>query len=371
MRLCALKRKLTLCLAAGLMAGTGALVGAPIHALAATTITLTASSTTAAAGQTVTLTATASPTPAPEYQIYIYEVTTNDVVGSDGCFDQNPCVRGASYPSTSTHTFRAVVYDNVGNSMTSNPVTVAWTGTATYTVTLSASATQAQGGESVTFTATASPNVPTGYFLDIYEVNTRTLVASCYGSTPCSGDWSHNSGTYTYQAFIDNDPNDEYPPTGAIASSTFVQVTWTPPSQLLCQPPTVPILGGSVGGLNLLLSARVSASQTTVCYRVDNGSGGTAVGGAVIVNTSVPGVPHVSAGNLCDGATGNTAVGPHPYADVTVLGVTTFLDVYQGPAAGNDTWVCAAVGGTAETVVIPSLSGLPSVQFVRDPDSLI
>jgi hypothetical protein len=371
MALGALRRKLTLYLAAGLVAGTGALVGAPLHALAASTLTLTAASTTAAAGQTVNLKATATPTPAPGYSIYIYEATTQDVVGNDGCFDINPCVRAASYPTTSTHTFRAVLYDNAGTSVTSNPVSVTWTGNATYTVTLGASTTQAQGGQAVTLSASASPNVPTGYFLDIYEVETRTLVASCYGQSTCSGDATHNTGTYTYHAFIDNDPNDEYPPTGVVGASTTVQVTWTLPSALFCQPATVPLLGASVIGFNVQLSAKVGASQTAVCYRVDNG-GSTAVGGAVVIKTSVPGLPHIVVGNLCDGAAGNTALGvQHPLADVSVLGLRSYLDVYQGPAAGNDTWVCTGAGTTFETVVIPSLSGLPSVEFVRDPDSLV
>jgi hypothetical protein len=139
---------------------------------------------------------------------------------------------------------------------------------------------------------------------------------------------------------------------------------------LLCQPPTLPILAGGVAGFNLLLSAKVSASQVTVCFREDD-AGTAAIGGAVIVTTSVPGLPHAVAGNLCDGAPGNAAPGPHPYANPVVLGVPTYLDVYQGPVAGSDTWVCVSVGSTAETVVIPNLSGLPSVQFVPDQDSIV
>jgi len=366
-----LRRRAGVLVIAMLAALSGVATVAPLRVSATTyTLTLTASTTTASAGQTVVLTATASSTPPPDYFIDIYDQASGDDVVP--CTDQNPCSGPVSYPTSSSHTYKAELTDGFGNLLaTSNPVTVTWVGTATYTITLSASSTQAQGGQPVTLTATASPGVPTGYFIDVFEVGTQNDQPSCFETNPCSGDVTYNSGQHSFTAYLDNDTNVENPPTGTLAaSSPPTTVTWVPPSEQYCDPPTLPILGGSVAGFNTLLAARTGTDQTAVCFRADNG-GSLAVGGAVLVTSGAPTLPTVLPSNQCQTAVGNTLPGPHPLINETVLGASVYLDVYSGPSSGNAVWVCASVGATSETAVIPTTGQLPSVTFVPDPDSIL
>jgi len=363
--------RLTAGLAAAFIVGSGVLVGTPLHAAAATTVTLTASSSTVSAGSPVTLTATVSPAPTGGW-ITIDEVGTSNEVGF--CYT-SPCNGSATYPTASTHTFQATFHLSTGNTL-SNTVSVTWVGTATYSLSLSASTTQAISGQVVTVTATASPNVPTGYHVDIWETTAGSPNESgqiCY-STPCTLTASHDSGQYSYHAFLDNDSSIVDPPTpsSVIATAGGLVVTWTRPSALFCAPPTVPVLDGSAAGVQVTLDVKVGVSQSAVCFRVDNGAG-DAVGGAVLVNTAVsPTVPTVTTGNLCNGAQGNTLAGPHPLADVNVLGQPVFLDTYAGPDSNGTVWVCESVDGMADTVVVPvGLATPPSVRFVPDPDSLV
>jgi hypothetical protein len=356
-RIRASRRRLIIGLAAAFTAGTGALAATPLHAFAAQTVTLTASSSTAAAGTPITLTATASPTPALDYSIEIDETTRSDFVTS--CSDQSPCSGTATYPRAFTGTFQATLTTNTGAQIKSNTVTASWTGSAPYTVTLSSSASSEPSGQPVTLTAVASPGVPTGYFLDIYENETGTLVATCYESTPCSGDASHDTGTYTYTAYLDNDPVDEDPPSGTVATSNTVGVTWIlPPSQRLCPSPTIIPLTASVESASVYMALQAGVPETDVCFRVQAGS---AVGGAVVIKTTA--LPNVFGGNLCNGATGNSLPGSHPV--LTAEGVT--LDVYSGPASGGAVWVCVSDGSVGETV---SVTGA-LVSFQPDPDSIV
>jgi len=373
------RRRLTLSLAVALTLGTGALVGTPLHAAAAETLTLTASATTVNAGTTVTLTATASPTPSGSFGIGFYEVPGSSF--NYTCFS-NPCSAHVTYPTAGTHTFQAQLQDCCGTIVaTSNTVTVTWTGTATYTLTLSASDTQPQAGETVTVTAAASPNTPTGYHIDIWETNTANgsaTVSYCWEWTPCTFTATHDWAQYSYQAFLDNDPNIELPPTpnSVLASAGPVVLTWTPPSAVYCNPPTLPIVNGSVAGLKLLLDVKAGTSQSAVCFRVDNGAdngSGEAVGGALLISATVgPTLPTALTGNSCGGAQGNTLPGPHPLVNLTVVGQPVFVDVYSGPASNGALWVCESVDGLANTVVIPvGVGPLPLVTFVPDPDSLV
>ena len=357
------RRKLATCLVAALTAGTGALLGAPLHAAAAS-FTLTASTTSATGASPVTLTATVSPAPLPSYTIQVYEVSSG--TGVAFCTDTDPCAGTANYPGGVTATFQAQMIDNLGNYTWSNTVTVSWAGGPGYSLTLAASATQAPGGQPVTLTATASPNLPTGYYIFFSDAGTNDDLAGCYYTNPCSGQVTYASGAHSFVATLEDGSG--APP---IATSNQVTVTWVNASQILCQPPTIPTQGGTVAGLDALLTVKASTSQVIVCFRVDGGPGSPiAEGGAVVVDTAVPALPHLVSGNLCSNATGNVAPGPHPLVSVT-LGVPIFLDTYQGVDAGTDTWVCTSVNDVGETVVIPSLSASPTVTFIRDPDSLV
>lgn len=366
-----IRRRLTVSLATAFIVCGGVLAGTPLHAAAATTVTLTASATTVSAGSPVTLTATVSPPPTGGW-IHIDEVGTGTQVAF--CYS-SPCTGSATYPTASTHTFQATFHLSTGDTL-SNTVSVTWVGTATYTVSLSASTTQAISGQDVTVTATASPNVPTGYHVDIFETTAGSPNESglyCY-STPCNWTVSHDTGQYSYHAFLDNNPSitDPPAPSSVIATAGGLVVTWTHPSALYCSPATLPVLDGSAAGVQLLLNVKVGVTQSAVCFRADNGAG-DAVGGALLVNTAIsPTLPTVIAGNLCSGAQGNTLAGPHPLANLNVLGQPVFLDTYAGPDSNGTVWVCASVDGMADTVVLPiGLGTPPSVTFVPDPDSLV
>lgn len=375
-----LRRRLTVGLTATLVAGGGALVGTPLRAATSTfTMTLTTSATTANAGTDVTLTATVSPTPTTGYHILIDEVTTG---AGNECVDSNPCSLPFSYPTAGTHTFHAELFDGPPTAdATSNPVTVPWIGTATYSLTLSASDTRPTSGQTVAVTGTASPNVPTGYRLDIWETQATTTFGAqpapptwCYETSPCTMSATHVSGEYTYQAFIDDDPTIEDPPAPGteLAVANPVTVDWVTPSQTYCNPATLPIIDGTVAGLQTVLAVTSGGSQTAVCFRVADG---TAVGGVILVSASVaPVLPSVVPGNLCRGAQGNTLqapVGP-PVIDVTVLGEPLYLGAYNGPASNGTLEVCASVAGVADTIVFNiGIGPQPSVQFIPDPDSII
>ena len=347
-----------------------AMLGLSAHtASAAEALTLTASTLTANAGQPVTLTAQAVPTPAPDYFIDIQD-TGNGITFE--CKDSNPCSQVYTYPVAGAHTFVAFLFDGARNLLaTSNTITVTWIGTATYTSTLSASATQVQAGQTVALTATASPNVPTGYSLQIYETTTtpQTLLASC-ATTPCSTSVNHiKAGQHSYVAYLD-----QTGPSDAIAISNTVSVTWVEPSTLLCQPPTLPIFSSNTGGVNVMLEALVTTSQSVVCFRVDASAVvptpvSPVVGGAIVISTPPSSQPSVVATNLCSGASGNTLPGPHPLVNVTVAGQPVIVDTYSGPASGGAVWVCASLGTTIDTVVIPTTP--PTVSFVADPDSVV
>ena len=358
-------RRLALSATVAVTAGTGALVATPLHVFAAQTLTLTASTTTAPAGTPVTLTATAAPTPSGDYDIEI-DSTTGDYVTD--CWDGNPCSGQATYPSTSSHTFKATLTNSAGTVLaTSNTVTVSWAGTATYTVSLSADDTQPQSGQTVTLIGTASPNLPTGYSIDIYT-STGSNENVCWDN-PCYTYEIHDSGTYCYTAYVDNDPNIEYPPTGVIATSAPVCVTWAPPSSLFCSPPSAPPVAFSVAGADVFLAARAGLAESDVCFHIDDGS--TVVGGAVVIKTgTLPGIPRLSNTNRCSGASGNTLGATNPLFKITSP-VQGEVDAYMGPDSGGDLFVCLTVSGISETVDLPiSLGTLPSVNFYPDPGSI-
>ena len=363
-------RRLTLSAAVAITAGTGALVAAPVHVFAAQTLTLTASTTSAPAGVEVTLTATAAPTPPLDYDI---EIDTTTGVYVTDCWDGNPCSGQTTYPSTSSHSFQATLTNSGGTVLAkSNTVTVSWTGTATYTVTMSADNTQPQSGETVTLTATSSPNLPTGYTIDIYESagpNTGENEAVCYDD-PCVTYVTNDSGTYCYTAYVDNDPNIEYPPTGVIATSTPVCVTWTRASSLYCSPPSAPPLDFTVAGAEVYLATRAGLAESDVCFSITNG-GTTVEGGAVVIKTgTLPGIPRLYASNRCNGASGNTLGATNPLFQIKSP-VQGEVDAYMGPDSGGDLWVCLTVSGVSETVDLPiSLGTLPSVSYYPDPGSI-
>lgn len=366
-RIGAWRRKLSVSLAVAFLAGSGSLVAAPLHAFAAQTITLTASTTTAAAGTAVTFTATASPTPAPDYTIEIDETTRSDYVNS--CFDENPCTGAATYPTSGSRVFQATLTNNAGVTTLSSTVTVTWTGNATaaYSIALTASSTQANDGQDVTLTATASPNIPTGYFIDIIDENGNDF--NCYELQTCSEDVSGADVTHTYTAYLDNDPNTDNPPTGTIATSAPVSVTWFLASTSLCDPATLPV-SGSIGGIvNYYLATRPGIAETDVCFRVSAGT--TAVGGAVVIKPGSARLPQLSGGDLCLTAdpSKDTLQTAHPLFTTTVDGVAVSLDAHVS-TSGGDTLVCATAGSFAETVVIPGGLG-DVVSFVPDGDSIL
>jgi len=262
--------------------------------------------------------------------------------------------------------------------------------TQVYTLTLSASDTHPVSGEVVAVTATASPDIPAGYHIDLYEFSSLVppqidYETACY-QDPCPQALTHSSGTYLYEAFLDDDPNSPFagfPPTATsiIAAAAPIAVTWSNPSGRPstddCNPPTLKVLGGQDGGFDHTLNVTVGTTQTAVCFRLDNTGGGIAVGGAILVTTPVsPAVPTILPGNQClaapQGSNDLTEL-PHPLSNPQVAGQTLwYIDTYRGAASTGDVWVCVTSQSVAETVVVPiGLGTLPGVTFQPDPDSIV
>src|SRR5439155_8454013 len=130
-------------------------------------------------------------------------------------------------------------YPPAGVIATSSPVTVTWSAPHCCTAGLSANTTSPSASNPLVLTATASPSLPYGYELDIYQDG--GWVDSCYSSS-CTYQPPAQPGTHAYVAKLSTYDYAPYPAT--LSTSTTVTVAWPYPSQS-CLTPTVPAVGGN------------------------------------------------------------------------------------------------------------------------------
>jgi hypothetical protein len=241
---------------------------------------------------------------------------------------------------------------------------------ATWSLTLVASSSVEPTGSPVTLTATANQDLSicgtTTCYIDIFETGN----GNWWGGSCCSGSQGQafaaesTSGTYCFVAYVDTDPTVDYPPTGVLATSNTVCVQWIRPSDSCTAPGTVTVANGQIEGFDTKLQEQQIGSQTTVCVRVDGGSGSSlAVGGALVINDPVP---QPILGGVCAASPGNIVPGGHPIISENFLGQQVVLDVY---ADGSTTaWACLQVGTVSERVGVSGVA--VSAQWDPDPDSL-
>lgn len=124
-------------------------------------------------------------------------------------------------------------------------------GASTFFVTLSATQTTLPVGSATTLTATSNMSVsfPSPYYIDIFDVTTRTLATMpCGSGTVCTATVSQNvATTHDYVAYIAGfDPNGSFPPPNIQATSATSYVTWNTNGYrlTLSGPAHTPIFGG-------------------------------------------------------------------------------------------------------------------------------
>lgn len=170
-------------------------------------------------GEPVALTAVTDRALAPGSAIDIIDKTAGKVIRS--CATGRRC-QATVANGVGTHTYQAVITAPSGSSplASSASVSVTWVPS---TVTLRASRSSVASGRWVLLSAHANENVAgTGYAIDIIDVTTGVVVASCGRGSSCSTWVRHSQGSQTYRAIIGS-------PAGrnAQASSPTVTVTWT------------------------------------------------------------------------------------------------------------------------------------------------
>lgn len=238
-------------------------------------------------------------------------------------------------------------------------------------VTLSASKTTAAPNESVTLTATATPQ-PTGvdwFGIEIREQNTGTVVCSSAYTSTCTGSVSHLVGAYTYVAVASSwkspgptvtegvsNPITVYwglggtlPPPGAASSScdSGIRVTET-----------------TAGGARLKVYLLQDSTRTDLCYRVD--AAGVGRGGRIRITYENPSVvpptnlPSLD-GNVsaCEATGGNQLPIPNPLLSGGSGGVDYLVTGYANASSG--VMLCATVETFKARVNLPFNLTAPGV----------
>ena len=157
-------------------------------------------------------------------EIEIFDITTRTLVGS--CAAGSQCV--VAYAAKSgTHTFEASITPPTKDLpssplVTSNRLSARW-----MAVSLSANTVAIGPGKPITVTATSSVSFQDSpYVLQIYDVNTSALVASCSMGVSCSV--TVTSAQAQVRNFIADlaRPSSTFPPDDAQAQSQLLPVTW-------------------------------------------------------------------------------------------------------------------------------------------------
>lgn len=180
-------------------------------------------------GEPVTLTAVTNRALPAGAVIEIVNQATRAVIKS--CATGRRC-QATVTSGVGTRTYQAVITAPSGTAplASSALVSVTWVAAA---VTLRASRTSAASGRWVLLSAHANENVAgTGYAIDIIDVTTGAVVASCGRWSSCSTWVRRSSGSQTYQAVIGTPAGRD-----AQASSPTVTVTWTTSTRPNLAPP--------------------------------------------------------------------------------------------------------------------------------------
>jgi choice-of-anchor C domain-containing protein len=149
----------------------------------------------------------------------------------------------------------------------SNGVSPAATQTFTLTVTaqksamvlLRASRKSAVSGEPIILAAVSSKAPAAGFAIDIIDLTTGTVIASCATGHLCLATVANGAGTHNYQASIATPAG-----TGTQASSTPVSVTWVPAAVTLRASRTT-----AVNAQPVLLSAHANEAVAGTGYAID------------------------------------------------------------------------------------------------------
>ncbi|QSO50146.1 autotransporter outer membrane beta-barrel domain-containing protein [Alicyclobacillus mengziensis] len=178
------------------------------------TISLSANPLHLAVQHPTTLTVSTSQPIPSGYTLYIEDVTTGQMVDST---TSTPFSTQYTSYSAATDTFVAYLsdgYEQIGSN--SNQVTVQWS-----QLSLAANPEQLPAGQSSVLTVSGQ-NVPSGYYLVIYNENTGQEVGYSQ-NTPYSVSVSEsNPQTDTYVAYISSNSNSS----GSFATSNTTNVTW-------------------------------------------------------------------------------------------------------------------------------------------------
>ena len=215
------------------LGGGLALAAMPVTPVGATgwTVSLAASSTSPALDTPVTLTATANQDvsyPSP-YDIEIYDLGNNGAL-LNACGSGTTCSAEVNNTLPTCDTYQAYValYSATAPppsvQATSATVTVCWG--LPWTVSLTAAPSTTLSGTPATLTAVTDKDVgPTPYYIEVYDVNTRGLVAACGGGYTCSTNVTNDSGCHAYVAVIAQ-YGVAYPPPAIQATSGTESVCW-------------------------------------------------------------------------------------------------------------------------------------------------
>lgn len=190
-------------------------------------VSLTTNNTSPWPTQSSTLTATASqdvgPTP---YYIVIHDIDSGAVVAS--CAFGATCSAPVGRATPGVVGYWASISDSAGNVVASsipNVVDIDWLAVH---VSLAANPTTVALGGTATVSATADENVgPSPFYIDIYDTNTNTLIASCGFGTTCKATVSQSvAGAHVYVGYVGL-ASASAPPTELQTTSTPVYVVWT------------------------------------------------------------------------------------------------------------------------------------------------
>ena len=302
---------------------------APVVTQPSVTIHLADTETPMTVGQSSTLVATASQPFSNAYLAGIVPISGGVPVYTTGGSQYAPANAGTSYDwvvssnqaGSETFQLRWAV-NGSGDVIDSNDVTVTWT--APPTVGLSV-VTPRYVGQATTLTATANENV--GSTLDsinIVDLTTGTVVASCDTGSTCSGTLTENQATtQTFQADIG--PADATPTASGVQSTSHTHaVVWYQPA----------------------VSLTDSASQRIVGQAVTLTATGTHVPpGDAIQITGTDGLSHTASPNATVDTTTDTQSVP-----TTVTYTATIVDSAGHQVATSSpvsvTWTAPAVSNT-------------------------
>ncbi|MEM0144046.1 MAG: hypothetical protein QXL94_08945 [Candidatus Parvarchaeum sp.] len=161
---------------------------------------ISANTTSTYVGKLVSLTATASPSVPSGYSLGIYSFSNGTAFKSS---TSTPLSATITQTKATSIKYEAVLYSgsasspSIDNGSSQEPV-ITWSN---YSVSVTAANTNPTCGYSDQITATASPQFPSGYYLDLYDVTAATMLCSTT-STSCSAAPGIGAGSTNFEACV-------------------------------------------------------------------------------------------------------------------------------------------------------------------------